>query len=357
MDHGKHPGRGRVVLLVAVAAVAALALAGAAVAGTTTTPTVTIVGPQYVIPSGSPTPTTPAPAVHSAWVDLYFQENEWSPTSYRLSNDGGTTWSTPLSFPTGVTDWYMYQGLDDPTLRMDGNHTVTAQFSNDSGATWGASASATTLIDTQDPVVTAPEGYWNNTYQYTLSAHDQVGLAGVQDLWYGVDSGALTRVPNSEPLGTTKALTASFDLPGETGTPHTVFYAAMDYAGNYSFWGDASTRKLAKVRLKNGITYAYTSYVVIDRTAPEINARGGSRKRWRRGPVLVRFTASDADAGVALVQYSVTSRKAKKHGPWTTGDSVIVTQRGRHKVWFQAIDAAQPQGNASALDWVLVKIR
>jgi hypothetical protein len=355
MDHGKLSRSSRLALLVVVVMAVALVLAAAAVAAT---PTITIIGPQYYMmgPSPSASPTAAAPAVHDSWVDLFFQDNGWNADSYRLSNDGGTTWSSPYPFPspTPYAYWQLYDGLYDPSLTLDGPHTVTAQFSNDLGVTWGASASATTLVDEQSPEVTAPDGYWNNNYQYLLSSHDQVGLAGVQDLWWRVDGGPLNKVSNSQPLGTSTPLTASFDLAGETGTAHTVYYNAMDYAGNYNYMLYA-TRLLKATLGRTPYGIGFSSYVVIDRTAPTIKARGVG-KAWHYAPVAVRFTASDADAGVDLIQYSITGKKATKPGAWTDGNSVIVTSYGKHKVWYQAVDAAQPVGNTSAPAWVMVKI-
>jgi hypothetical protein len=240
---------------------------------------------------------------------------------------------------------------------MDGKHTVTAQFSSDDGATWGASASATTLVDQQNPVATAPEGYWNNNYQYRLSARDQIGLAGVQDLYYRVDDGALVKVSNSQPLGTKSPFATSFDLTGETGTPHTIFYVAMDYAGNYNFAGAARTRMITRALGASPYLYDITSYVTIDRTAPVVKARGAGSSRWHHQPVTVSFSATDEDAGVAHIQYSITGKNNTAPGAWTIGHSVVVTQAGKHKVWYQAVDDAQPQGNASAAAFVYVKIR
>ena len=359
MDHGKLSSRSRLVLLVVVAMAVALVLAAAAFAAT---PTVTIVGPQYNLmtsPSPSASPTAAAPAVHSSEVNLFLQDNSWGANMYRLSNDGGVTWNDPVTFPVSPVSpylyWSLYSGLYDPSLTLDGPHTVTAQFSTDSGVTWGASASATTLVDQQNPAATAPAGYWNNHYQYVVSAHDQIGLSGMQDLWYRVDGGVLNKVTNSQPLGSSNPLSASFDLAGETGTPHTVYFMGMDYAGNYSA-GVYATRLGKAARGLSPYSVAFSSYVVIDRTAPTVRARGvGSA--WYSTPVSVRFSARDADAGVASIQYSITGKKATKPAGWTVGNSVVVTSYGKHKVWYRAVDAAQPQGNASTPAYVLVKIR
>lgn len=354
MDHGKLASRGRWLLLLVVAATAvALVLAVAAFAAA---PTVTITGPQYHTPSPSASPTAAAPAINDPYADLYLGDNGWGITEYRLSNDGGATWSDPFLFMSPWVNWELFNAYTDPSGTLDGTHTVTAQFSTDLGTTWGATASATTLLDTQEPIVAAAEGYWNNNFPYKVTAHDQINLAGVQTLWYSVDNGALVTIANSQPLGTKAPLTTTFDLPGETGTEHNVGVAAMDYAGNYSFGSPAGTR-LATPRGLGRYGYVYTAYVTIDRTAPTVKARGAGSSKWHHQPVTVSFSAADDDAGVAYIQYSITGKKNKAPGLWTIGNSVVVTQAGNHKVWYQAVDGAQPEGNASTPAFVNVKIR
>jgi hypothetical protein len=362
MDHGKLSSRGRMALLVVVVATAlVLVLAAAAFADA---PTVTITGPQYytMSPSPSPSPTAAVPAVHSPEVSLYLQANNPDANAYRLSNNGGTTWGDVelfgLLYPYASYPyrwWGLFNETSDPAATLDGSHTVTAQFSTDEGTTWGASVSATTLLDTQLPIVTACEGYWNNNFPYKLTARDQINLAGVQTIYYSVDAGALVAVQNTQPLGTKAPLTTTFDLAGETGTEHNVSYAAMDYAGNYSFGNVYDSARLVKGRDLGRIRYLDTAYVTIDRTAPTVKARGVG-KSWHYAPVAVRFSATDDDAGVCTIQYSITGKKATKPGAWTVGNSVLVTSYGKHKVWYQAVDAAQPMGNASAPAWVMVKI-
>ncbi len=349
-------GRGA-VLLAAVGAAALMLLAPAALASAPTTPSVTIVGAEYYTPTPSASPTAAAEAVNDPWVELYFQDNDWGATSFRLSNDGGVTWGDATDFVTYLSEWYLFASVDDPMLTIDGSHTVTAQFSSDGGSTWGGTANATTIVDTQMPVVTAPEGYWNPSYPYVVSAHDQVGLSGVQALWYRVDAGQVSEVTNTQPVGTSTPLSAAVELTGDTGTPHTISSIALDYAGNSS----VQARYALKARLllaDRGFAsiQSYSAYVVLDRTPPTVKARGVS-KNWRHRPVVVRFAATDRLAGVASIEYSVTSMKAKKAGWWTAGTRAVVTSNGRHKVWYRAIDAAQPVGNTSKAHYVVVKIR
>ena len=342
--------RGRVVLLAVAAAVVLLLLPAVALAAT---PSVTIVGPGYMSPSPTPSPTAAVPAVDDSYVTLYLQDNDWGADYVRFSNDGGATWSSGVSWSTYPT-WDLFSYIDDVTLRVDGQHTVIAQFSKDGGTTWEPTASATTLVDQQSPVVAAPEGYWNSHYPYTFTAHDQIGLSGVRRLWYRVDTGALTALANPSPLGTSDPLTASFDLVGTTGTPHTIEYMAQDYAGNYSAYGRNTAVKRV-LRGDIGYIIGTSSYVVIDRTRPTVKAKGWD-KRWHQDPVTVSFSATDGLAGVDYIQYSITRAKAKKPGAWTTANSVFVSQSGRTLVWYRAVDQALPLGNTSVTHHVLVKI-
>jgi hypothetical protein len=349
MSHRLLSQRSSVALL--VAAVVALALLVPAVALAVSTPSVTIVGPGLT-PTPTVSPTAAALAVHESYVDLHLQDNGWGADQVRFSNDGGVTWSDPQGW-SPYPYWGLYYDLD-VTQCLDGPRTLTAQFSKDGGATWEASATATTLVDTQMPVVRAPEGYWNNHYPYQLSAHDQIGLSGVESLWYRVDTGALEQLTAQEPLGTSSALTASVQLAGETGTAHSIDFLARDYAGNYS-----SRNLLASTRAIRGINLSalpMSAYVIIDRTPPTVKVQGVGQ-RWRSGPVVLSFSAKDAAAGLDRIEYSITGFKAKKHASWTSGNSVVVNQLGRHKVWYRAVDQAQPEGNASAAKYVVVKIR
>jgi hypothetical protein len=343
---------GSVALRVALVVVA-LALLVPAAALAASTPSVTIVGPNAALVTPSPSPTAAVPAVEYEYVQLYLQDNGWNADHVRFSNDGGATWSTPEPF-ADYTYWSLYEGGSRLTW-LDGTHTVTAQFSNDDGETWGATSSATTILDQQSPVVQAFAGYWNNHHAYVLSAHDQVGFSGVLGLYYRLDAEPLVQVMSSEPVGTSIPLKASFTLAGETGTPHTIQYIAQDYAGNVSGMSKAVLASRLQSAKDFSQVVSTSAYVVIDRTPPTVKARGWD-DRWHRGLVVVSFSARDANAGLDRIQYSVTGVRAKKHAAWTTGNSVVVSQPGRHKVWFRALDGAQPVGNASAPKYVIVKV-
>ena len=197
MTHEAVSRRGGLVVLAAVAALLTLLLPAAALA-ITATPTVTIVGPGYL--TETPPPTAAAPTVGTTWVLLYLDDGGLGADAVRFSNDGGATWGYTAEW-SAYQQWYLDEG-SDVGLWLDGPRTVTAQFSDDAGETWGPSASATTILDLQGPVVAAPEGYWNSRYAYRVSAHDQIGLSGVQSLWYRVDAGQLTEVTNESPAGT-----------------------------------------------------------------------------------------------------------------------------------------------------------
>jgi hypothetical protein len=347
--------RGRLALLPALAAVAALALAGVALAGT---PTMTIVGPRDMS-TPTPAPTAPVAAVDSYSVSLYFADNGWGADYFRLSNDGGATWPWSDGLTSPYQYWWLLEGVTDPALIVDGDHTVTAQFSSDGGATWGPTSSATTLVDTHHPLCTVRGRYWNAKCPYAITATDQVGLSGVQYLWYFVDAGPVAKLTATEPLGTTAPLIASVVLSGDTGTTHTVYFCAQDYAGNYSN-SMLYLSNRARAAVGRGAKYYDLWYgsvdIIVDVTPPTVTARGAG-KGWHNGPVTLAFTAKDPDAGVAYVQYSITRNKAKKPGVWVTGDSVVVARSGKRKVWYRAADDALPKGNVSAAAWVRVRIR
>ena len=63
--------------------------------------------------------------------------------------------------------------------------------------------------------------------------------------------------------------------------------------------------------------------------------------------VTVKITATDAQSGVARIQYRIGS------GAWKTGAAAKVTRRGRTKVWFRATDVA---GNVSKAKSATVRI-
>ena len=351
---GSRRGAGAVLALVAVAAVLLLLPAAVAATAPTATPTVTIVGPGYIWQD--PMPTEPAPAVNESYVTLYLDDDGWGADYVRFSNDGGANWQEGEQFQTYM-NWSLFRDVDLP---LDGPCTVTAQFSADGGATWGPTASATTLVDEQSPSITAPQGYWNNHYAYRLSARDQIGHSGVHTLWYRVDAGELKNVTNSAPLGTSAPLKTSFPLAGKTGTAHSIDYIAADYAGNYSGMRKAVVAKAVggakALRRKDIGVFTMSAYVVIDRSAPVVKARGGNASP-QRGPVAVSFSARDrGGAGVDCIQYSVTRAGAKRPAAWTTGNSVLVTRHGASRVWYRAVDNALPKGNASSAQSVIVRI-
>ena len=238
-------------------------------------------------------------------------DDGWGADQVRFSNDGGATWGTGAPVQTYMS-WYLFEGKS-AVLRLDGPRTVTAQFSNDGGETWGPVASATTLFDGQAPVVTAPSGYWNNHYSYKLSARDQVGLSGVQYLWYRVDAGELVQVTSGASLGTSSPLKAAVTLDGNTGTPHTVDYFAADFAGNVS--GRVLAVRASKAVKKNDVTSLVSSaYVVIDRTAPSVTARGWDGD-WHSNAGRRPLQRQDrGDAGSPASSTRSRGKKATKRG-------------------------------------------
>ena len=199
MSHRDFPQSGRLALLVAT--VVALALLVPAVALAVGTPTVTIVGPGLT-PTPTPTgsPTAAALAVHES-------VRRSLSAGQRLGSRSGEVlqrWRRHLERPSRLEP----VSVLGPLLRSR-RDAVPGRYTHAHGAVlqrrWrdlGGHRDATTLVDPQPPEVPAPDGYWNNHYPYKLSTHDQIGLSGVQNLWYRVDAGALTKVTAQAPLFT-----------------------------------------------------------------------------------------------------------------------------------------------------------
>lgn len=297
-----------------------------------------------------------AQAVDSPMVTLTVVDNGWGANEMRFSNTGGSTWSVPQAFATNPT-WNLDQDLTG-SAQADGVRALTAQFSTDGGATWGATATATTLLDEQVPTMSAANGWWNNAYPYQLKAVDQVGLSGVASTAYRVNAGPWTTVTNSAPFMDRNPFITPFALAGSTGTAYTIDFYSTDYAGNdgWNYFAFAEGAVKNK-RIRPIITsYQSQSSVTIDSAAPTTTATGFDT-RWHRNPVTVSFSATDhGQSGVGFIEYSVTRSTAQAPGPWTKGDAVVVSQPGENKVWYQATDLAQPQGNVEAARSVNVKI-
>ncbi|MEJ3748683.1 family 16 glycoside hydrolase [Actinomycetes bacterium KLBMP 9797] len=174
--------------------------------------------------------------------------------------------------------------------------------------------------DTTPPTVTASvtgerdaNGAYIGTATVALSATD--AGSGVARIEYAVDGGAFSGYEAPVPVST----------PG----PHTVAYRATDVAGNTSEPGSVS-------------------FVVVEATGPdttppvatasvsgERDADGGYV-----GSALVTLSATDADSGVARIEYAVDGAAYR-----TYTAPVTVDQPGQHTVAYRATDAA---GNTSA---------
>ena len=147
-------------------------------------------------------------------------------------------------------------------------------------------------------------------------------------------------------------------LAGGTGTAHTIDFYSTDYAGNLENYLILGSRRIsAGGRTLSTRIYRYDqSHVVIDDTAPTTTATGWDGQ-WHATPVTVSFSATDhGKSGVGSIEYSLTPSIAAAPRSWTEGNAVTVSQPGENKVWYRAIDLAQPQGNVEAARSVIVKI-
>ena len=83
-------------------------------------------------------------------------------------------------------------------------------------------------------------------------------------------------------------------------------------------------------------------------TTPPVTAVLGADSAWHAGPVMLTFSATDLQSGVARTETRVNDAPS-----WTTGDSLLVTGQGVHTVDYRSVDQAQ---NVEAQQACAVKI-
>lgn len=229
-------------------------------------------------------------------------DSEVRSVEYQL--DGGA-W-TPYSAPVAVTG--------------AGEHMVHFRATDAAGNTSPEGMAHFTVVkrDTTAPAVSASvagtqdeDGNYVGKAVVTVTASDTgSGVAAVE---YKVDDGAWTAYAAPVPV----------TAPGA----HTVGYRARDVAGNASAEGSVS----------------FTVVAGGDTTAPSVTMQvtGKQDGSWNYvGSASVTLTATDAESGVALVEYKVDSAAwARYTAP------VVVSALGAHTVRFRAADVA---GNVSA---------
>ncbi len=209
-----------------------------------------------------------------------------------------------------------------------GSHTLSFRATDNAGNTSDVKSSTFTVVappteDTTPPEVTATvagdkdaEGNYIGKATVTLAATD--AGSGVDTVEYQLDGGAYTAY--SAPVEVAAA--------GE----HMLHYRATDKAGNVSEVGMAS----------------FTVVAAGDTTPPQVVAgvTGNMNADWTyAGSATVTLTATDADSGVASVEYSLDGAAFTAYtGPFT------VTGSGGHTVKYRATDVAgnmSPDGTAT----------
>ncbi|MEV4534124.1 family 16 glycoside hydrolase [Asanoa sp. NPDC049518] len=209
-------------------------------------------------------------------------------------------------------------------VNQRGVHTVSARATDEAGNTSTPTTVQFTVAegpagDNTPPTVTASvagdqneQGAYVGSATVTVTATD--AESGVDTVEYAVDGGAWT------------AYTAPVTVTA-TGS-HTLTFRATDEAGNTSTPGN--------------VQFAVADAPNPDQTAPTANATvAGNRDSTGAyvGAATVTVTASDADSGVATVEYSLDG------APYATYTApVSVNQPGSHTVSYRATDRA---GNTS----------
>jgi hypothetical protein len=234
---------------------------------------------------------------------------------YRLSTDGGTTWSTELS-GTGVT-----VPAEGSTLVRFRSYDVAGNASP-----W---ATATVMIDRAnptDPVVSGGSPAWQSVTSLHLAA------AGSADTGSGIgtyqqetstDGGLNWSVPAN-------ASSLTVTAQGET----LVRFRAVDVSGRFSNW--------------------VTGIARIDHTAPVKPTLTGGSPAWQNVAsvdVAATGTTDTGGSGFDHLSYRTSTDGGTTWGPETTGTHVTVSSEGATLVQFRGRDFA---GNVTP--WVSASV-
>ncbi|MEV0718943.1 family 16 glycoside hydrolase [Asanoa sp. NPDC050611] len=209
-------------------------------------------------------------------------------------------------------------------VNQPGAHTFSARATDEAGNTSEPETVQFTVADAQGPDTTAPavtaavagdqneQGAYVGSATVTVTATD--AESGVDSVEYAVDGGAYA--PYTAPVTVTA-----------TGA-HTVTFRATDEAGNTSTPGS--------------VQFTVVDAPNPDQTAPTATAAVAGNKDNTGayiGAATVTVTATDADSGVATVEYSLDGAP---YAAYTA--PVTVNQPGAHTVSYRATDQA---GNTS----------
>jgi hypothetical protein len=236
--------------------------------------------------------------------------------AYRVSTDGGTTWSAAAS---GASDLISAEGETLVQLRsVDGAGNASAWTPAASGA------SNTVRIDRTAPGLPTVSGgstAWQSVASIATSAAGagDSGGGGVTGYEYrtSIDGGSTW---SSAAAGASLVVSAE----GET----LVGYRSVDAAGNRSAWVPATAR--------------------IDRTAPTAATVSGGSLSWQNVATVTISAAGSTDSGGSLLtgyRYRASVDGGSTWSAATAGASDAITAEGATLVQFQAVDGA---GNSSA---------
>nr|WP_051110108.1 Ig-like domain-containing protein [Saccharomonospora halophila] len=228
-----------------------------------------------------------------------------------------------------------FQSYSDPvTVEEPGDHSVQYRATDTAGNTSSVGSVSFTVVEPAPDDSTPPEvsaqvtGEQNADGAYVGSATVEVAASdesGVDSVEYELDGAGFT--PYTEPV--------AVDQPGE----HTVRYRATDSVGNTSTVGSVS--------------FTVVEPTPEDTTPPEVSAdvtgeqdAGGNYL----DSATVTVTATDADSGVASIEYALNDAGFTAYaGP------VTVDEPGDHTVRYRATDEAGNTSQAGSVSFTVVE--
>ncbi len=234
---------------------------------------------------------------------------------YRLSTDGGTTWSPEVA-GTGVT-----VSAEGSTLVRFRSYDVAGNASP-----W---ATATVMIDRADPtdpVVSGGSAAWQSVTSLHLTA------AGSTDTGSGI--AAYQRETSTDGGLTWSAPASASSLTVASQGETLVRFRAVDVAGRFSNW--------------------VTGIARIDHTAPAKPTLTGGSPAWQDAAsvdVAATGTTDTGGSGFDHLSYRTSTDGGTTWGPETAGTHVTVSSEGATLVQFRGCDFA---GNVTP--WVSASV-
>ncbi|SDT04715.1 Ig-like domain (group 3) [Actinoplanes derwentensis] len=283
----------------------------------------TMVG-ELVVTSGGGEDTT-APTVSGAVTGTRDPAGAYvgSATVTVTASDSGSG-VAGVEYQVDDASWQAYSS--GVVVSAPGDHSVQFRATDRAGNVSAAGSVTFTVVAAGDDDTTAPAvsaqlagardaaGDYVGSVSFTLTATD--AGSGVASVEYQLDGGAWT----------------VYTAPGAVNTAgtHMLHYRAVDNAGNTS-----------AVRMEH---FTIVVPPVPDTTPPVTTATVASSP----GRATVTVTATDADSGVASVEYQLDG------GAWTGyAAPVVVTAAGAHTLGYRATDNA---GNTAAVKSVTLTV-